>query len=705
MDSRENIHRIASIIIIVVILVGTVIIHMNYEKNAVNSLQGNLKIVAESTSTSISKQICTNQCYLKMAGNLLSNIFENTDDFYSENVKHISKVFEEVNSADNIVTNLCFVDEATGNSITSKGIFNMKDSKIDYRTRNWYVEAKTSKNTVISDAYNDINTDKPCITISYAIYKKNKFVGVVAEDMFLENMNYYLLNSHNYNALNLYVFSPTGKAIIHPDKNMLGKIAPENNTDSEDRGGYFIQNYELNWKLLVLPRADILNKKINNNLLMIFYIGFIICCILLIAANYYIANSYKISNLTGLNTRYKLINDVIRKSYLSSTCLLFISIKELNSVSIEYGYNEVKTFLINYAELLRKLFNGEGDIYSINERDFVVTFKSSNYEEIFDSISNRIFEMKHCNITIKNDDIKADVFLTLFELNRQEIKSIKAYFPKLENVVKDLRNGKESFVYGKPQQFINDIESRKRKVMFLKKAIKEDRLVPFFQPLADIKTHEIQIYEVLMRIKDKDNFLAPYPYIIMAEKYNLIQDIDLMILNKAIEYKTKVDKEDKIIFAFNMSGKSLNDSNYLNKVSSIIDKYNVKHENIILEITETQNIENIDELLKLVNKLKKSNYKFSIDDFGTGFSSIYYLKNIPVDYIKIDGSFIKDINEKKENLYLVKSIINMAKAFELKIVAEFVENKGILDTLEKLDVDYVQGYYIGKPSSELQKVF
>ncbi|MDV3429180.1 MAG: EAL domain-containing protein, partial [Bacillota bacterium] len=235
----------------------------------------------------------------------------------------------------------------------------------------------------------------------------------------------------------------------------------------------------------------------------------------------------------------------------------------------------------------------------------------------------------------------------------------------------------------------------------LEQAIEEDRIVPFFQKIVNIKTGENGKYEVLMRIKSGDEFLSPYPFIVTAEKYNLIDKVDFIMLEKALSYKKRIDIEDKLIFSFNLSGKLLNNREYLNKAKAIIDKYNIKHENIIFEITETENIKNINKLANTIKKYNKENFKFSIDDFGTGYSSIYYLKNINVDYLKIDGSFIKDINEKEENLYLVKSIINMAKAFNTKIVAEFVENQYILKTLNDLGVDFAQGYYFNKPEENI----
>jgi EAL domain-containing protein (putative c-di-GMP-specific phosphodiesterase class I) len=227
--------------------------------------------------------------------------------------------------------------------------------------------------------------------------------------------------------------------------------------------------------------------------------------------------------------------------------------------------------------------------------------------------------------------------------------------------------------------------------------MEEDRILPFFQPIYNIKENKIEKYEVLMRIKDGDDYLSPFPYIKVAEENNVIEKLDLIVIEKALKYKCKVDSKDKIKLSINVSGRDLNDSNFLPKVVLLADEYEIKYQNLIFEITETQNIKNMDRLVHTIHAFKKLGFKFSIDDFGTGFSSMQYLKRIPADYLKIDGSFIRDLNENEKNLYLVKSIVSMAKAFEMTAIAEFVENEKILKVLKEIGIDYGQGYHIGKP--------
>jgi len=142
---------------------------------------------------------------------------------------------------------------------------------------------------------------------------------------------------------------------------------------------------------------------------------------------------------------------------------------------------------------------------------------------------------------------------------------------------------------------------------------------------------------------------------------------------------------------------------YINKVVNIVKKHNFQNKNIIFEITERDTVKNLMYLENLIYELIKKEFSFALDDFGSGFSSFIYLKKFQISYIKIDGYFINRITDDEDNIDLifVKSIIYLAKELNIKIVAEFVEDEKVYNLLKKLNVDYLQGYYIDKPSDKL----
>jgi len=230
-------------------------------------------------------------------------------------------------------------------------------------------------------------------------------------------------------------------------------------------------------------------------------------------------------------------------------------------------------------------------------------------------------------------------------------------------------------------------------------AIEQDEFVLYYQPILDIKRKEISHYECLLRIQQDDGkILMPGDFIIQAEQIGIIDQIDHVVLSKAIDRHLAFQAiGNNSRLAINLSGRSMNDMDILPYIEQLLSQPGVKPELIIFEITETSAVSNFMSAKSMIKQLKALGCRFALDDFGVGFSSFYYLKSLPVDYVKIDGSFVKQMDVSEEDRIFVKVLTEVSQAFGKKIIAEFVENKEILALLEELGVDYAQGYYISKP--------
>jgi EAL domain-containing protein (putative c-di-GMP-specific phosphodiesterase class I) len=239
---------------------------------------------------------------------------------------------------------------------------------------------------------------------------------------------------------------------------------------------------------------------------------------------------------------------------------------------------------------------------------------------------------------------------------------------------------------------------RKKSEIFL--ALQEDRVVPFFQPIMEINSCTPFSYEVLMRFREGEDYLSPMPFVKVAEEINLISELDNRMLIRALEYKKKIDEEDSVMLFFNLSAKELVDETFLANAKEIIDNMQVKRQNICWEITESSELKDIQFVSELVLKYKNYGFAFAIDDFGTGFSSVNYLQQIPANFVKIDGSIIKKITSNEQNFFLVCSLVNLAKAFNMAVIAEYVENEDIIKKIKEANINLAQGYYYVKPGSE-----
>jgi len=249
-----------------------------------------------------------------------------------------------------------------------------------------------------------------------------------------------------------------------------------------------------------------------------------------------------------------------------------------------------------------------------------------------------------------------------------------------------------------------DIKKQKRMSLtapIIEDAIKNDRLSLYAQPistvfLGDSDEHH---YEILLRVKNDDgSWVGPSDFIQAAEKCNRMRSIDRWVINHMFAWLNNHHQEiNNTSISINLSAQAMDDESFFAFINNHLDESPFPCNKITFEITETTLVKHIDTARKLVEEVKRKGCKFSLDDFGTGYSSYSYLKDFPVDHVKIDGVFIKDIMTDSSSYAMVKSITEISHHMGKKVVAEFVESEAVLVALRELEVDFAQGYYIGQP--------
>lgn len=237
----------------------------------------------------------------------------------------------------------------------------------------------------------------------------------------------------------------------------------------------------------------------------------------------------------------------------------------------------------------------------------------------------------------------------------------------------------------------------------IQKAIEEKRFEPWFQPILDLKDNQIHHYEALARMRSTNGeIILPGAFVDTAETLGLITAIDRIIIKKALIVQSNLCKQGKnFSFSMNLSGKDLDDKEFLEFLRSAIAETRADPKHLIFEITETAAVRDIDRAIKFIRELRSIGCSISLDDFGVGFTSFKYLKEMEVDYIKIDGSFIRKLHETRSDHIFVKAMADVARSMGIKTIAEFVENNEIIKILKEYGVDYGQGYFIGKPSPNI----
>jgi diguanylate cyclase (GGDEF)-like protein/PAS domain S-box-containing protein len=235
--------------------------------------------------------------------------------------------------------------------------------------------------------------------------------------------------------------------------------------------------------------------------------------------------------------------------------------------------------------------------------------------------------------------------------------------------------------------------------------LEQDRFRLYFQTIAPIKDIPGEVDklhgEVLIRMLDTDgSLIGPDSFIPAAERYSIMGSIDQWVVKNTLEMLSRdVDYIQQRISAcsINLSGQSLSDDRFMGNLVALIDDMDIPPELLCFEITETAVISNLSNATKLIDTLRDMGCRFALDDFGVGLSSFGYLKNLAVDYLKLDGCFIKNMTRDTIDYAMVHSINHVGQTLKIKTIAEFVENEETLEALREIGVDYAQGYGIAKP--------
>jgi diguanylate cyclase (GGDEF)-like protein len=229
----------------------------------------------------------------------------------------------------------------------------------------------------------------------------------------------------------------------------------------------------------------------------------------------------------------------------------------------------------------------------------------------------------------------------------------------------------------------------------------EQRVEIHYQPILDLLSRNVTHHEALLRSRDEENApLNTAQLILAAEQNGMIHRLDEQVIRRAFERLAQLQQSGKTAqIAINLSGHSFNNPNLLPHVRDCLKEFATQPSAIIFEITETAALADIEASIQVMEALRNEGCRFALDDFGVGFSSLYYLKKLPLDYIKIDGSFVRNLTTDTEHQVLIQALVNVARAFNLKTIAEFVEDADVLELLASLGVDYAQGYHINEPRS------
>ncbi len=409
--------------------------------------------------------------------------------------------------------------------------------------------------------------------------------------------------------------------------------------------------------------------------------------------------------LTGLFNRRRFDEQLKRElaragRYAAHSAVLSIDIDNFKGINDSAGHAAGDAILVQVARVLGHRFRSSDVVARLGGDEFAVLLSAVGVDEARAAAEDLLAEIRNSPATYGGRPfrISASIGVTAFESDDATAGEVLVNADLAMYAAKTAGRDRV-VVYTAP-------EARKARAMAkltwsqrIQDALDRDRFVLHLQPILELATGEIKHGELLLRMKgERGKLIAPGAFLPAAERFGLIHAIDRWVVARAIQL---VGESMGAIpqVGINLSGESVvGDPELLRMIERELERSSVDPAKLIFEVTETAAIANMPEATEFARGLTDLGCSLALDDFGTGFGSFYYLKHLPVSYVKLDGEFIQNLPRSEVDEHMVKAIVGVSRALGIKTVAESVADAETIGLLQKHQVDYAQGYFVGKPA-------
>ena len=401
-------------------------------------------------------------------------------------------------------------------------------------------------------------------------------------------------------------------------------------------------------------------------------------------------NAANTDSLTGLGSRYKLNNDI---QFSSNPSLAIMNIDSFAQINDFYGHEKGDNVIKKFGILLNKLTeNTTLKLYHLQGDEYMLLGDNESNDDFIESIKEISFLVSKTPIVIENEEMLLSVSTAISFENKNII------LQTVDMALKVAKKEKKNLVLYSDNISLNDeYQNNIKWTKKVKEAIENDNIIPVFQPIVNNANGYWEKYESLVRLRDGDKLISPYFFLEISKKTKHYTQITKIMMKKTFEIFKDKDYE----FSINLTVEDIINEEINEFIVDLLENYKCGYR-VVFEIVESESIEDFEQIQKFISKIKSYGCKIAIDDFGTGYSNFEYLLKLKADYIKIDGSMIKNIDTDKNTELVVSTIIEFAKRMGMKTIAEFVENESILNKVKELGIDYSQGYYFSEPQVEIE---
>ena len=409
--------------------------------------------------------------------------------------------------------------------------------------------------------------------------------------------------------------------------------------------------------------------------------------------------------LTGLINRTEFkrrAEELIRTCRIDNSvhALAYLDLDQFKIVNDTCGHTAGDELLKGLSSLLKSKLRGSDTLARLGGDEFGVLFTNCDIERA-ESLCNKLIEtVQDYRFQWKEKTFGVGVSIGLVSIT-QETESLERLTSTADIACYAAKDGGRNRVHvfnEETEHHIGKAHEQMNWHVELQNVFDEGRFVLFSQDICPLDGSDEAHHEVLVRIKSREgDIIPPGAFLPAAERYGLMCKLDRHVVEHAFKAISELNLGVTHVFCINLSATTITDKRFADFVIDAIERYGINPEQICFELTETAAVSNIEVAQNFMQRMRNIGIKIALDDFGNGAASFNYLKAFEVDYVKIDGSFVKDVETDAVDREFVRTINNIGHLLGVRTVAEFVESQKIMDYLREIEVDFAQGYHIGKP--------
>lgn len=426
-------------------------------------------------------------------------------------------------------------------------------------------------------------------------------------------------------------------------------------------------------------------------------------------ANDMIAHMAEHDSLTGLLNRRRFQKELEKWGqyalrYQRSAALIFVDVDNFKYVNDTHGHHAGDQYLTGIADLLKTTLRGTDTVARWGGDEFAVLLPETQKDAAVEVANKLLRRFNETDLTIADHTLRpsASIGMALFPNHGTDFNALIVYADAAMYEAKSA--GRNCWrLYSSSPQEMQRVQEQIQWEGRLRRALENDQFLLFYQPIFRLADNSTRGYEALLRMEDREGqLISPGLFLESAERFGLAVPIDYMVVRKAAR-KVAALAGRGLWVSLNLSRAALEDARLLDHVKKAIEENMLEPGQLHIEITEAAAMENLARVRQLGTQLKAIGCRLVLDDFGRG-PAYHYLRQLPVDMVKIDAALIRDLLVQKNSRTLVASLTAVAHDLQIQVTAKFVEQAALLDILRELDVDYAQGFAVGRPMESIEQL-